>query len=215
MKKVFVLGLVFFTVCLWQFMPQAQAGGEAALKVGWCHMDSPLGESSKNKVRVEGEWAPFRFFDDHLDVFGAVSWSPVDSSGELQTTSGQIAEISINVLDCSLGMHYYPFPKLCNGVLNPYIGGGAAYYWSTTTKTGAGKQVGSGAGYTLHEKVEENKTISNAAFPFIVGGLRIRLGKEAQEFPFLLVEGRYDFNKKDKGYDYTGATASAGLGYQW
>ena len=215
MKKIFVLNLVIFTACSWQFMPQAQAGGEAALKVGWCDMKSPQGESSESKIRVEGEWAPYRFLNDHLDVFGAVSWSPIDSSGELQTTSGQIPKIGLDILDCSLGMHYYPFPKLCNGLLNPYIGGGAGYYWSTTTKTGAGKQVGQGPGYTLHEKVEKNKTVSSGAFPFVVGGLRIRLGQDAESFPFLLIEGRYDFSKKDSGYDYSGATASVGLGLQW
>lgn len=196
-----------------------QAG--CALKVGSYRMESPQGEGAETKLRIEGEVASSKFLNNHLDVFGVAGWSQIDSSGELETANqfgvpmGTLSAAELNLIDCGLGVHLYPFNKLCNGSLTPYIGGGAGYFWSRTTERGAGKKIGQGAGFTLHEIVESGENIADGFFPFILGGLRLGFGQSEEFSPFVLIEGRYDFNKEDGDFDYSGSIISAGFGFDW
>lgn len=188
-----------------------------SIKLGAQQFNDPRGDGeSRTRLRVEGEISSPRFFNGHVEGTAAVGFVNLEASDETLTVvdddDGTVSELpvsSTSIMDVRLGVRAYPFASTPAdwfgfGVgFEPYITGGAGYYWSTATTRGAGDELCCGE----YELVEESDTVSDGLFPYLGFGIKARFEGEWSAF----VEVRQDFDRIDNGRDTSGTSVMLGL----
>lgn len=171
-----------------------------------------------------------RFLNEHVDVSGSMSVNSIESTGELQTTHGTIAEYSSKLLDFRLTTRLYPLgdkvipliPGVKWGVI-PYVGGGVGYYMLRSTTRAPGARAtcppSHSFGFTCYEIAEKDTTLADGVYGHAVAGLYIPLHRyetgQTQGILGLVVEDRYDFGKSDGHYSLGGNLLLMGLTWRF
>ncbi len=196
-----------------------------ALNMGAYNMDSPTGNGSKTKFKIEGELSSMRFGkiikDNSFDIFGTFGTSHLESKGEIDTVdatthlpAGTEAEFEMDLYEFKIGARFYPYDFVWgendNWALVPYLGGGGGYYWSKTTERSLGDRVGGNGLYDYYEIDEDHETKANGFFPFITAGVNLQY----KHF-YVSTAINYDFNKKEDEYSYTGPSYMGVIGVRF
>ena len=199
--------------------------GGFAMNMGVYNMDSPTGQDSKTKFKIEGEISSWRFgkvfSKNSFDFFATFGTSHLESKGEIDTVdasthlpAGTLAEFEMDLYDFKIGARFYPYDFVWgeknNWALVSYFGGGGGYYWSRTTERGRGDKVGGDLFFNYYEIEEDHETKASGFFPFITAGINLQY----KHF-YVGAAINYDFNKEEGDYSYTGPSYMGVIGVRF
>jgi hypothetical protein len=179
------------------------------LKIGAQTIDDPITLDKITRARFELEVSSPVMLDDHFDLaftFGGSSLGTLDDYYAEEVDSTLIEEFytdHLSVLDVRVAARLYPFGYDKN--IRPYVGAGIGYFWFLDRWEYEYAETFEdphfpGTFITLVDDDEGTDTMAHGFFPFVLAGVAIPLGSNAD----LMFEFQYDIDKKESGFDLSG-----------
>ena len=91
------------------------------------------------------------------------------------------------------------------------MGGGVGYYWMVNDWEDKHLETVDSPYSEFRTKDDGHRTLADGFFPYVCAGVDIPITDQAA----LLVEYKYDFQKKEDGADYGGSIITAGMRFRW
>ncbi len=190
-------------------------GPGITIKGGAQTLDSPIDGEETTRGRLDIEICTSMFADDHIDFAASIGGSYLGSERytDRWTEDGYAYDDHyrdhFSTLDARVMARLYPLGS--DSVIRPYFGAGLGYFWLIDTWDDDYYMTHEGSGHTFHEEEQDSDTLAEGFFPFLNVGITVPIGSHFE----LLVEGMYDFEKQDSGYDLTGPVYMFGARFRF
>lgn len=207
---IFMAAMCPFVLLLgWTAVCAADTGPGIGLKIGAQTIEHPITLDKTTRARFELEVSSPVMLNDHFDLaftFGGSSLGTLDDyySDEVEgTLVEEFYTDHLSVLDVRVAARLYPFGY--DRHIRPYVGAGIGYFWFLDQweyehdETFEDPHV-PGTFITLVDNDEGTDTMAHGFFPFVLAGLAVPLGSNAE----LMFEFQYDIDKKESGFDLSG-----------
>jgi hypothetical protein len=186
-------------------------GPGIGIKGGAQTLTNPWTDTKTTRARLEIELCTPKLLDDHFDVAATFGFSSLGSrsSGSTSIEDGLIvdrwSEDDLSLYDLRLAVRFFPVGHE-RTVVSPYVGAGLGYFlfidkWEDTVTATDPESFASATDVT-----GQTETVAEGLFPFVVAGLNVPLGDNAE----LLFEVEYDIEKENNGFDLGGPIYMAG-----
>jgi hypothetical protein len=208
--SLLVLGIASVLVLsVWTPVCTAASGPGIGIKVGAQTIEDPVDLEKTTRARLEVEVASPLLWDEHVDFALALGGSFLGSYSETYTDTVDGAYIDdlytdrLWLFDIRLAARLYPLGD--SSRIRPYVGAGIGYFWFRDNWENEYSNTFEdsdfpGSFITVHDKAEGEEALAQGFFPFVVAGLTLPLGSNAE----VLFEFQYDIDKKASGYDLSG-----------
>jgi len=207
---IFTAAMCPFVLLLgWTAVCAADTGPGIGLKFGAQTIEHPITLDKTTRARFELEVSSPVMLDDHFDLaftFGGSSLGTLHDYYSNETEGTLVEEFytdHLSVLDVRVAARLYPFGY--DRRIRPYVGAGIGYFWFLDQweyerdETFEDPYV-PGTLITLVDNDEGTDTMAHGFFPFVLAGLAVPLGSNAE----LMFEFQYDIDKKESGFDLSG-----------
>jgi hypothetical protein len=187
----------------------AASGPGIAIKIGAQTFTDPVDLDKTTRARLELEIASPLLWDEHVDFALAFGGSYLGSHTESYTDTVDGTYIDdlytdrLFLFDIRLAARLYPLGD--SSRIRPYIGAGVGYFWfhddweNEYSDTFEDPYV-PGRYETVYDHAEGDATLAQAPFPFVLAGVTFPVGSNGE----IMFEFQYDFEKEDKGFDFSG-----------
>jgi hypothetical protein len=196
------------------------SGPGIGIKVGAQTFDDPVDLDRTTRARLELEVASGLLWDEHVDFALAFGGSFLGTYRDTYTDFVDGIYIDdlytdrLWLFDIRLAARLYPLGD--SSRIRPYVGGGVGYFWfhdrwendySDTFE----EPPGSGSFLTITDHTKGTANLAEGFFPFLLAGITFPVGSNVE----LLAEFQYDFDKRDKGFDFSGPIYSFGARFRF
>lgn len=193
----------------WTTAYAAETGPGIGLKIGAQTIEHPITLDKTTRARFELEVSSPLMWDDHFDLaltFGGSSLGSLDDYYSEEAEGTLIEEFytdNLSVLDVRVAARLYPFGY--DRDIRPYVGAGLGYFWFLDqweyeyAETFENPHF-PGTFITLIDDDDGVDTMAHGFFPFVLAGLAIPLGDNAE----VMFEFQYDIEKEESGFDLSG-----------
>ena len=193
----------------WTAVCAGDTGPGIGLKIGAQTIDDPITLDKTTRARFELEVSSPVMLDDHFDLaftLGGSSLGSLDDYYSEEVEGTLIEEFytdHLSVLDVRLAARLYPFGY--DKDIRPYVGAGIGYFWFLDQWEYEYAETFEdphfpGTFITLVDDDAGTDTTAHGFFPFVVAGVAIALGSNAE----ILFEFQYDIDKEESGFDLSG-----------
>jgi hypothetical protein len=179
-------------------------GPGITIKGGAQTLDSPIDGDRDTRGRIDVELCTSMLADDHIDFAVSLGGSYLgtdryrESGAEADYTYDDHFKDRFSILDTRVMVRVYPLGS--ESVIRPYFGAGLGYFWLIDTWDDDYYTTFDDTHHTYHDEDSDSDTLADGIFPFLNVGITVPIGSHFE----LLVEGMYDFEKEDSGYDLSG-----------
>lgn len=190
-------------------------GPGIAIKGGAQTFDRSIDGDKDTRGRIDVEICTSMLADDHIDFAVSLGGSYLGSERyqESGTQDGydydDHFEDRFSTIDTRLMVRLYPLGS--ESVIRPYFGAGLGYFWLIDTWEDDYYTTFNDSHYTYHDEDQDSDTLADGIFPFLNVGITVPIGHHFE----LLVEGMYDFEKEDSGYDLSGPVYMFGARFRF
>jgi hypothetical protein len=209
--SLFVVGVaaVFIAFTLVGVCPAADGPG-IGIKVGAQTIDNPVNSGKTTRARLDLEISSPMLWDEHVDFALTFGGSYIGSYHERYTDTtadgtyiDDLYTDRLSLFDIRLAARFYPLGG--SSPIRPYVGAGVGYfwfndYWENEYSDTFEDPYRPGDYDTVYRHADGTDTLAHAPFPFVLAGLTLPLGPNAE----ITFEFQYDIDKKDNGYDLSG-----------
>jgi len=188
---------------------RAASGPGIGLRVGAQTIEDPVDSDKITRARLDVEVFSPMLWDEHVDfalTFGG-SFLGTHSETYTDTVDGTYIDDLYTdrlwLFDIRLATRLYPLGDRSR--IRPYLGAGLGYFWFRDNWENEYSDTFEdpyfpGEFQTIHDHASGNANLAQGFFPFVLAGLSLPLGSNAE----ITFEFQYDFDKKDAGYDLSG-----------